>query len=191
MGENVRSIPILASQPNLLWVTLAKTPHRGAGQTAVDGNQSGGKFADDPLFQITVFNWIIAVFDWIIGGCGSLFAGDLDGRDYLRKRMLPSTQICGRKIWAIFDIFESVMSFGLVTGRWSDQGGRETKQDVTPTYRRDTIQYTHKNRSSCYITSWKNCFFFYIYGDMTTLWILLNVVREGFVGTEGGELAEI
>ena len=101
MGENVWSIPILASQPNLLWVTLVKTPHCGAGQTAVYGNQSGGKFADNPLFQITVFNWIIAVFDWIIGGCGSLFAGDLDGRDYLRKRMLPSAQICGRKIWAI------------------------------------------------------------------------------------------
>ena len=69
---------------------MVKTPHCGAGQTAVDGNQSGGKFADNPLFQITVFNWIIAVFDWIIGGCGSLFAGDLDGRDYLRKRMLPA-----------------------------------------------------------------------------------------------------
>ena len=141
MGENVWSIPILASQPNLLWVTLVKTPHRGAGQTAVDGNQSGGKFADDPLFQITVFNWIIAVFDWIIGGCGSLFAGDLDGRDYLRKRMLPSAQICGRKIWAIqrnidswrYDIFDSVVSSALGTGCRFDQGGRETKQDVTPT----------------------------------------------------------
>ena len=163
MGENVRSIPILASQPNLLWVTLVKTPHRGAGQTAVDGNQSGGKFADDPLFQITVFNWIIAVFDWIIGGCGSLFAGDLDGRDYLRKRMLPSAQICGRKIWAIqrninswrYDIFDSVVSSALGTGCRFDQGGRETKQDVTPTYRRNTIQYTHKNQSSCYIISWK------------------------------------
>ena len=117
MGENVRSIPILASQPNLPWVTLVKTPHCGAGQTAVDGNQSGGKFADAPLFQITVFNWIIAVFDWIIGGCGSLFAGDLDGRDYLRKRMLPSAQICGRKIWAIQRDLN----------RWITESGKQSK----------------------------------------------------------------
>ena len=151
----MRSILILASHRNLPWVTLVKTPHCGAGQTAVDGNQSGGKFADNPLFQITVFNWIIAVFDWIIGGCGSLFAGDLDGRDYLRKRMLPNAQICGRKIWAIqrninswiYDIFDSMVSSGLGIGRWSGQGGRETKQDVTPTYRRNIIQYTHRNQS--------------------------------------------
>ena len=183
MGENLRSIPILASQPNLLWVTLAETPHRGAGQTAVDGNQSGGKFADDPLFQITVFNWIIAVFDWIIGGCGSLFAGDLDGRDYLRKRMLPSAQICGRKIWAIqrnidswrYDIFDSVVSSALGTGCRFDQGGRETKQDVTPTkHTQEPIIMLYnilkKNAfSSIFMVIWQPFEFFWIWCGRVSL----------------------